>query len=511
MSKIIIKSKKSRIITIIAIILFAVIGGLLVFRTFAATTSIELVSSKASVKEGDTLDVDVIVRSGGESVTFAAAQLTFDPSILNYVSTNYSSTTLSDGPGPDDAQGDNFVKVSGFPKSALQPDSQFTPGDVTIARVSFKVLATSGKAIIGIDKANSSVNTRESYTPGALTTPNSLTSVIGVAIPIGSQQATDVPAQVVLSVSPSSVRKDQTFDVAVAIDSHSNPVVAASVRLTFDSAKINYVSTAYDGVSSFASTGPEEGNGSDYVTLSRYSFGDKELPTNNIVLGKVTFKAVADSANVSITTDLTKSYVGSGTTAENVLNESNSVTLIIAPPEVDPPNNPDPVNPDPEVPTTPDPNPNPGAGGGSTAPPTAGPTQPKPVTQGTPVKTTVPVKTSDGKPVKKNDYYLNNNYVGSNNPGESEFSLETNNLNPGEYELTTRSTADDGTTEESSKKFTVLSASFLRRMGVPVLVILAVSLTVGSVIVFGLVYKKAVPFYKTINQFFCRSFKSLII
>jgi hypothetical protein len=138
-----------------------------------------------------------------------------------------------------------------------------------------------------------------------------------------------------------SVEKDQTFIVTVGTDSGTEPISIGHARLTFDPTKVQYVSSDYANTS-FTDNSPESTEGNGYVQLSRYT---TQRPAGNLIIGRVTFKALASSGDLTINIDRQNSNVFSATDASDILAAVNGVTVSVrepAPPEVTTPTTPDP-------------------------------------------------------------------------------------------------------------------------------------------------------------------------
>lgn len=460
------KHTRKRIIVAAGLILVGVIGIVALLQIFAATSQLVLVSDKTSVKKDETFTVTVGINSGGERVTTAEAYITFDPALVSYVSSDYSTATLT-AETPNANVGTNYVMMSRYTSSPVT-------SNIVVGKVTFKAIADSGTIPITVDMAKSSVYSVENLGE------NVLTGATNASIAIQQADPDPVPsesAQFTLSSSSGSVLKDAAFEVTVGINNHSTPISIGSAYITYDPTKLQYVSTDYSG-SSFTDNTPDNSSGNGYVLLSRYS---STPAVNNIVIGKIQFKALVGTGSAAVGIDLGESHIYSATTGSSISDGTNTLSVALTTPPITSPDE-----------TDPDPNPNPNPN------PTPNPA-PTPVNQGTPVKPASPTKTSTGSTVKKTDYYLNGNYVGTNNPGSQDVTIDTSKLDPGDYELTTTTTDENGSTEESKQSFSILSASFLRSISGPVAIGLAIALAVLAFFVFKRLYKRAAPFYKTIH------------
>lgn len=307
------KTKKAKIASLL-VVLFALVGTFVLLRIFAASSQITLTTNATSnLKKDDTFVVTVTASTGGEPVSIGQAYIAYDPAKLAYVSSDYTGSAF-DSDSPEATTGNGFVLMSRY--TTTRPS-----GNLLIGKITFKVLASSGSAALSVDQSRS-------YVFSAQDASNILTGVNNASVTISSPQTpTTASAQINMTASKTSVSKDETFVVSVNANSGSEPVTIGQAYLTFDPAKLAYVSTDYTG-SAFPSDTPEAATGSGFVKLSRYTTSNN--PSGNFLIGKVTFKAVAAGTTANIGVDTSKSAIHSLSDASNILDGANSLSITIA-------------------------------------------------------------------------------------------------------------------------------------------------------------------------------------
>lgn len=143
------QTKKSRLAFIVFGLMFACLGVYLVIQSFAAVVAIVSTSNKTSVEKGQSFIVTVGTDSGTEPVSIGHVRLTYDPTKVQYVSTDYTNTPFTNDT-PDAATGAGFVQMSRYTTTP-------SAGNLVIGKATFKALASSGTIDIGVDRANSHV------------------------------------------------------------------------------------------------------------------------------------------------------------------------------------------------------------------------------------------------------------------------------------------------------------------------------------------------------------------
>lgn len=464
------KPSKSTLIKAFLLTVIAAVGTLFVFRSFGATGAITMATSSSTLKQGDTFNVTVSAATGSEPTTIAQAYITYDPTVLEYVSSDYAGTSFSTN-SPEAGQGSGYFVMS---RANLDNPASAPSGNLTIGTLTFKILAAEGTATIGIDQSKSALYSRNDG-------KDFLTDATGSSVSItpkqtgGDQTAT---GRLELTIDKTSVVQNNTFEVTLTAKSTAN-MTLVSAFLNFESSKVSYVSTNYTGSPLAQSPrNPDPGVESNRLIIERF----KVPPgvAGDVVIGKFTFKATASSGVASFAINQADSALYTDAGSANILTGTTGTGIALT------------------APTT---------GGGTTTPkpPTTTPKPtPKPVTKptipkGEAVKPAPISTTSDGKKVVKTDYYLNNQYAGTATSPDDQVSIPTENLVPGDYQITAKSQAEDGSTEESSQSFTIAPPSFVVKYRTPIVLSAASILAIVGFLVVRFVFSKAAPFYKTIG------------
>ena len=271
---------------------------------------------------------------------------------------------------------------------------------------------------------------------------------------------------VTVTSNKTAVEKDQTFIVTVGTNSGTEPISIGHVRLTYDTTKVQYVSTDYANTS-FTDDTPEKEEGSGFVQMSRFTTSPS---AGNVIIGRATFKALASSGKIDIGVDRNNSNIFSAVSAADVLGAVSGVSVDIKQPATG------------------------GSGGGVTTP-----TKPK-VPKGGSVQVAPKPTTSSGSRVTRTDYYVNRQLVGSSNGSSDPVNIATDNLAEGTYEITAESLAEDGTTETTTSQLTVTPPTFFERFRLPMIASgVAMAVVIGFFIL-KFVFARSVPFYRTIGQ-----------
>lgn len=272
---------------------------------------------------------------------------------------------------------------------------------------------------------------------------------------------------VTATTNKTSVEKGQTFIVTLGTDSGTEPISIGHVRLTYDPTKIEYVSTDYANTS-FTDNTPDKEEGAGFVQISRFTTS----PTaGNVVIGRVTFKALASSGKLDIGIDRDNSNVFSAVSAADILGAVSGVSIDVKQPTSG------------------------GSGGGTTTP-----AIPPKVPKGDAVKVAPKPTTSSGSRIARTDYYVNRQLVGSSDSPTDPVNLDTNNLAEGTYEITAESFAEDGTTETTTSQLTVAPPTFFERFKLPIIASGVATAAVIAFFVLKFVFARSVPFYRTIGQ-----------
>lgn len=121
-----------------------------------------------------------------------------------------------------------------------------------------------------------------------------------------------------LSLSPgsSSTVKDSQLTVAINMSS-TEPVNAIQVGLTYDSSKLQYVSTSATNSAFNAEAVPTEG-GNGSVNITRYISGGSTVSGTGKLVAGVTFKALASSGSSPITFNTSNTHISSANTNSEI-------------------------------------------------------------------------------------------------------------------------------------------------------------------------------------------------
>lgn len=469
-----IKLSKKTVVKAAIVTVCAAIGTFLLFRTFAASGQIKLSTDVSSVKQDDTFVVTVSIDSGSEPVSIGHAYITYDPTQLQYVSTDYNTSSFTDN-SPEAGVGSGYVVLSRYNLDGVT-------GNLTLGKITFKALAEQGTAAVTVDQSKSKVYSKADASEilnGVTNTSVTLTQKI-----TAGDQPSAGSASLDIASSSKTAQQSDLFTLSVTAKAGTSRISTARAYITFNKSLVQYSSIDYTG--SPLNTGiagdPVVGDGS--IQFDRYNLDNP--PSGDVLVAKVTFKAVATgSAAFAVDTaqSLVTEYV-SGQAPQNILNDATGTSVTIT-----------------AAPTT-----GGGSGGGSGGgPTTTPPTTTPPVTVppvsvpkgGTVTAPSVP-QTSTGKKVVRTDYYLNKQYVGTSTNGEG-VDINTENLQPGEYDLTANSQAEDGSFEETNQAVTISPPSFIIRYKTPIaLSAVSVLAAVGFMVV-RFVFLKAAPFYKTLG------------
>lgn len=292
-------------------------------------------------------------------------------------------------------------------------------------------------------------------------------------------------AQVSLVANKASVVVGEEVTITASVNTGSEPVKVAQLHINYDASRLEYASIDYTGSPLTTST-PSSMAGNGQIVISRFS---TESASGSLLVAKITFKALA-AGQAAVTVDAQQSQVFSNNTTNNILTDINNAVVAVSQQSSPPPTTPDPSNP----PTSP------GQSGNPYNSPVAVPIKPTPtdpptIDQGALIRPQANSTNSNGQPITNTEYYLDGNLIGTNDDAV----IDTNNLEPGEYGLMSRSYADDGSVEESSQSIIIVGKTFVSRYGWQIVVAATVLvLAVFAVIARG-IYMRTTPFYKTIN------------
>lgn len=204
----------------------------------------------------------------------------------------------------------------------------------------------------------------------------------------GTLPAHAAAGNIYLSPSSKSVTKDTNFSVQVKVDTGSEQANTASVKLNYDTAKLQVVgSISYSGSAFDSSAGPDSSSGG-VIASERFTFTPK---SGNLLIFTVSFKAIA-TGTAAVTFVTSDTAVPSVSTNDNIVTSHTNGSYTISNP-VAPKPTPKPTT-KPTTGTTTDTTPKPTTTtGGTTSKPKTN--EPAP----TPTKSETPVATNEQTPV----------------------------------------------------------------------------------------------------------------
>lgn len=140
-------------------------------------------------------------------------------------------------------------------------------------------------------------------------------------------------ASVSNSYSPASQSLANGSNVTLTINTNagSNHVLTDQLRVTYDPAKLKYISVSYSG-SPLDQSAPEEASGTGYYQIARYTLGTK--PTGSFKLATITFQALTSSGSATVGYDAANSsvYVQEDGGAANALTGTSGSTITLTAP-----------------------------------------------------------------------------------------------------------------------------------------------------------------------------------
>ncbi len=449
------------------------------------TVGASLSADRSTMKKDETVKITYTINAGSNDISVGKGQITFDPNQFVFVSRDYTGSSLPTTMSSEEKEGSGFVSIARY---GTPP---FPTGDVVVGSVTLRAIAE-GNASIGIDNTNSEIYVGST---GQLATVNGSGTNVAI-VSQGAYEPTPVAVSATLTPDKTTIAKDETVKITYTINAGSNDISVGKGYITFNPAEFEFVSRDYTGSELDTSVTNEETDGPGFATLARYTA--PPFPSGNVVVGSVVLKALASNAAATISVDSSNSEVYIGSTGqEATLNGGNTNVTISTATEPDPvcedaaanntggalPCTYDPTPPPVVVPVTP------GGGGGSI------PTVPK----GTTVIPQAPKTTSTGQTITSTDYYLNGEYQGTSTGAENPVEINTQNLAPGTYDITARSTAKDGSTEEATQSFKVRDDAILVKYRLPIVLAASSVLAVVVGIILKSLFSSAIPFYRTLK------------
>lgn len=191
-------------ITKLLLIVSLIVGALLPTASVsAAGASISMVANKSTVSAGSSLVVAVYINGGGTPINAIQVDLNYPTSKLQYVGVNFSGGAFEIGAAA--GGGNGAVSIARGTTSTIS-------GSALVGTVTFKALASSGSATIGVSSSSSLVNpsnpTASIAYYGAPTTINFgvvASASAAAATPVAPAPPKDVAAPIIGEISLSAV------------------------------------------------------------------------------------------------------------------------------------------------------------------------------------------------------------------------------------------------------------------------------------------------------------------
>jgi chitodextrinase len=293
------------------VLIVSILGVKILMGSQAATgATMSMKTSSTSLAPGSTFSVTLSEDSGTDLVNSVQASLSYDAAQLQYVSITNGTAFPTVAANSTSTPG--IVRVG---RAATTPVS----GVKDIVTVNFTVLASSGTIGLTYDK-------NFSFVVRSTDNTDILTTTTGLSLPVSGGST----ASASMSLSPASgnVAAGSTFTVTVRENSGTSAVNTVQTAITYDPAKLQYVSMAEGNVfTNIAAT--------DTVTAGRVRVaravqaGSAGVSGDNPVV-VLTFKALSASGATSLTIDKTQSYVNLASTSANILGTVAGSTFTIA-------------------------------------------------------------------------------------------------------------------------------------------------------------------------------------
>ena len=110
----------------------------------AASVSMEVIASSGSVVSGETFTATIRLNLGSNSTLDALANVTYDQSMLQYVSASYAPSSSWGSPGPEAGFKGSYYRVDVLTNSSAKS------GTLDLVSITFKALASTGSTNIGL-------------------------------------------------------------------------------------------------------------------------------------------------------------------------------------------------------------------------------------------------------------------------------------------------------------------------------------------------------------------------
>lgn len=454
------------------------IGAHMLQPSDAATAgaTITLNPSTASVDAGGNLSVAVVANSPTDTVNAVQAALTYDASQLQYVSMSEGgafpviAATSTDQPG--------IIRVGrGSQDTAVS-------GSHTVVTVTFKVLAGSGTANIGLDQQYSSVVRSSDNT-------DILESVAGGSYTVKAVQE-PTSSQTIFSMTPASgtYAVGTTIPVSLKVNSPSSVTTVQTV-VGYPADKLEYVSTTEGG--KFTTAQRTKATAGTVDIIRGVSGGNSGLTGSNLIV-TVNFKIIAaGTANLTFI-GASSAYDNSGT-GTNILNLQASTGASYTFPTIGGATPPAPPVAQPPAPVTPPPATNAGAtttrSGSAVIAVASGRTtnsQGNTQVQGqvsiTPVADPAILQQNPGDSIVKVVYYLDGEVAATVTTAPFTYQFDTKQLRNGTYEMRVDTQYASGTVDSNTDKLVVknpVNMSYVMKHYLPNILMFAV---VGALLAF---------------------------
>lgn len=148
-----------------------------------------------------------------------------------------------------------------------------------------------------------------------------LVSVVLARIVYSAYAAT---GSLTLTSNANTVAQGNGFTLTLTANTDA-AITIAQAKVTFDPSQVSYQGVDYSG-SPFVNDSPEAGSGNGYVVVSRFKTG-QPYPSGSNVVAKLSFKALADSGNASISVTKNGSALFAAADASDILSSVNTATI----------------------------------------------------------------------------------------------------------------------------------------------------------------------------------------
>jgi chitodextrinase len=264
----------------------------------------------ADVTSGATVAVTIRENSGTTFVNSVQSAVTFDATKLQYTGLTEGGTFTNVAATDSGTAG--LVRVA----RSVQAGSAGVTGDNPIVTLNFKVLATSGAATLGINKA-------QSFVVESANNTDILGTVAGNTLTVVN--ATPSPSTLSLSPTSGTYAKDSTISVVVKATSTSKLTTVQST-LNYPIDKLQYVSTTEGGV--FTTVQRTNTTAAGTVDIIRSIAGGSAGVTGTNPVVTVTFKVLSDTGSAAVTFGNTSALFDDSGTGTNILNLTASTAAV---------------------------------------------------------------------------------------------------------------------------------------------------------------------------------------